>query len=151
MTEENPHIQWVQKTDNLWYAYDIAQRQLRPTGYELAVNYENGYAWVKPQGLKVDDDQVNRGMIGVAAKCDVSDDLFMSVNSYFGCLLGLDGSVYAEGPYYIGIKPELVKLMHANGDKKLTKAQNKKMRLYLTRSQRSYPMTQKIDNDDWDF
>lgn len=151
MTEENPHIQWVQKTDNLWYAYDIAQRQLRPTGYELAVNYENGYAWVKPQGLKVDDDQVNRGMIGAAAKCDVSDDLFMSVNSYFGCLLGLDGSVYAEGPYYIGIKPELVKLMHANGDKKLTKAQNKKMRLYLTRSQRSYPMTKKIDNDDWDF
>lgn len=146
MTEDAPQVVWVQQANNLWYAYVTAKKQLRPTGYESVTNYVDGYAWVRPQGIEVPDNQVMRGM--VAKGC--TDQMFESAKPYFGCMLGLDGSVYADGPYYLGVVPQLRGLMQANGNRKLTMSQNKKMKLYITREVRSYPM-QKIDADDWDF
>lgn len=151
LSEEHPRIVWGKNTDNLWYAYDMTQKQLRPNGYEMVTNYQDGYAWVKPKGYFVPDDAVTRGMVKLVTKQNVSDEVFASQQPYFGSLLGLDGEVYAEGPYYINLLPNVIHLVHANGDKKLTKTQNKKLGLYMTQLYRSYPMETKINVDNWDF
>lgn len=151
LTEENPRIVWGEKSDKLWYAYDLVQRQLRPEGYEQVLNYQDGYAWVRAKGTVVPDNPTTRAMVKNVTGQEATDELFNSAIPYFGSLLGLDGSVYAEGPYNVALLPQLIKLMHAYGDKKLTKSQNKKMSLYITRDQRTYPMQTKIDDADWDF
>lgn len=145
-SEENPQIVWTQKADSLWYAYELAKKTVRPIGYENVTNYKDGYAWVRTKDLLIEDNQVMRGMI--TNNC--TEEVFNKSLNLYGSVLGTNGEVYAEGPYYIGVMPKLISLMHAFGDKKLTKSQDKKMRLYITREARSYPIN-KIDNEDWDY
>ena len=147
-TEAHPRFVWgKQASDSLWYAYDLTKKMQRKQGYKDAMNYKDGYAWVLPEGMVAENTPTMRCMMAKGT----TDDYFNKVKaSLFGSVIGEDGDVYAEGPYYIDVLPKLIKLMHANGNKKLTKSQNKKMMLYITRDDRSYPM-QKIDEEDWDY
>ncbi len=138
--KKNPNCVWVQEQqDTLWHIYTIATATVDSIGYADVINFVDGYAWVKPKDLFLPRNKITVGL-----------ELLSDVKT-FGTIIGENGQTYFSEPITLSFFPKVVEIINKHFKKPLTKAQAHKVSLFLTRDKRTYPMNDKIAEDNWDF
>lgn len=150
---------WVKKTDGLWYNYNVAMKQLFEAGYKDVESFKNGFAWVRPEGFIVPENQLNRALLGLQSPVATSSKdkdapvqlTFGQLESTFGIIIGKDGTTYFDAPIPLSLYPKVVDIINRHYMRPLTKSEAKKVLLYLSREHRSYPLNGQVEEENWDF
>lgn len=147
--EDNPTKLWVKKSDKLYYTYDLATKKESTTGYSNVTSFRAGYAWATPSTLTVTDNLINRTQAGVPAK-DTENATFASVKNNFGYIIGENGTTYVDQPVALGQYDNIMKVVKQK-NRPLTASEIRVWLLQTTRSARTYPLNQRVSEEDWDY
>ncbi len=143
----DPECVWVLKDDMLWYNYNVSNNNLGNKGYLQCSNFANGFAWVKPKNLIVENNAITQAMINTVAKNTSSKDFSVE----YVIVVGEDNQVYYDWPIPQALFEKVVDIINTKYKRPLTKAEMKRVGLYITRDVRSYPLNETIRNENWDF
>lgn len=152
-SERNAQHFWVMKSDSLYYHFNLNTKQLSSKGYKAVTNYENGIAHVAPQGMIVDDTQVNRAQIYAPnTSKDILDTLDLSKRTdVFGYLLNTEDILVMDIPVSTMYKDAVLKELDRLGGRVPTKTEKKNIILEATRENRSYDLKTILSEDEWNY
>lgn len=152
-TERKASHLWVQKSDSLYYHFNVAKQEVAETGYKAVDNFKDGIAHVIPVGMELLDTPVNRAQLFVPnTPCAtiINADFTKGTRTY-GYLLNTEDELLIDLPvsslYIDAVVKELKKL----GNRKPTQTEKKAILLYVTRENRSYDMKSTISEDEWNY
>lgn len=151
-TERNAKDIWVGKEDNLYYHYHVTSKTLAKTGYESANNFHNGIALVRPVGMKLEDNEVNRAQM-FAPNTNHKEIASVKISESIGCfgyLINSEDLVLFDLPvstFYLDSVVEKLK----QSTKKLTEAAKRNILLDVTKENRSYNLKSTLDENEWNY
>ena len=136
----------------MYYHYHVTSKTLAKTGYESANNFHNGIALVRPVGMKLEDNEVNRAQMFAPntnhkeiASVKISESI-----GYFGYLINSEDLVLFDLPvstFYLDSVVEKLK----QSTKKLTEAAKRNILLDVTKENRSYNLKSTLDENEWNY
>ena len=177
VTQPNPTNLWAQKDDKLYYNFDLQRKAITSEGYEDVRNFTDGYAWVRPVGMKVELDDLRAELIGLDAMVNSQNvanakagkkvvvtrkEVFEANKGVFGYVTDLQNRRVVSYPIPAAKTADMVKLIQAKGAA-LTDGEVHKELLELTSGSRTYmlnlpgsakvktTLSSKIDEVNWDY
>jgi len=149
---ETKHL-WVQKSDSLYYHFNVDTQKLSPTGYKAVNNFVRGIAHVVPVDMVVDSTQVNRAQLFAPnTKKETIDALnFEKHLDAFGYLLNTNDTLLMDYPVSTLYKDDVLKEIEQRGGRVLSKTEKKNILLKVTRGNRSYDLKTTISEDEWNY
>ena len=142
--EINTQNFFVKKADNMYYVYDIVTQSEGTVGYAGAGAFRGGLAWVRPNGIDVPDNNLNRGLMGII------NGEFDKYKNEFGFIINTNDKVmFPEliNAYYFTKASERIR----QEGRALTKNEAKKELLEYSKKYRKYNLSDKIDEYNWDY
>ncbi len=142
--EINTQDFFVKKADGLFYIFNINTQSEGAVGYAEAGAFRRGLAWVRPSGIDVPDNSLNRGLMGI------SDGEFDKYKNEFGFIINTNDEVmFPEliNAYYFTKASERIRQV----GRALTKNEAKKELLEYSKKYRKYNLSDKIDENNWDY
>lgn len=150
-TYKYPDCMWVMK-DSLWYNYNIVSQSISEDGYKVVVsNFDNGYSLVQPNNMTVGETVLSRSMLELPSLNIGKDDKFNNSQNAFGFVIGKDNKQYISLPVTMNLYEKVVEYIKKNNNQPLDQSQSRRLLLSLTKKSRSYPLTDKITDDNWDY
>ena len=151
-SERNVKNFWVQKTDNLYYHYDITDKSLSPVGYKAVGNFKEGYASVIPKDFVVDDTPVNRAQIFEpnTPKEKMNNVVWEKEVESFALVINEKDEIVFSLP----VSPLYIKKVRDVLKKKggvLSLNEQKSVILNLTVENRSYGLDETISEEEWNY
>lgn len=144
---------WVKKSNGLYYHYNLITKQLSGVGYKGVTNFNDGYSFVIPNSIRVEDNQVNNSQYfhPNTPNATIKNLNKSESNINFGYVVDENDNCVFDLPvseiYYEAIKDELIKL----GGRIPTSNEKKRILLEITKTNRSYGLDSLISEDDWDY
>ena len=152
-TERYARNFWVQKADSMYYNYNIEKGQEASKGYKYALNFKDGVACVVPYGFTPKDDLLNQALL-----CEPNTDpaTIKQIKpsekvGFYGILINPNDEVLFSEPItsvYLDKAREAIK---AKGGAPLTKMEMKNFLLEVTKTNRSYPLSDTLGEDEWNY
>ncbi len=142
--EINTRYFFVKKADNMYYVYDTVTQGEGTVGYVGASAFRRGLAWVRPNGIDVPDNNLNRGLMGI------TNGEFDKYKNEFGFIINAhDEVMFPEliNAYYFTKASERIR----QEGRALTKSEAKKELLEYSKKYRKYNLSDKIDEYNWDY
>ena len=150
-TSKSPDCMWVMK-DSLWYNYNIISQSISGDGYKVVVNnFDNGYSLVQPTNMTVSENVLSRSMLELPPVNIGKEDKFNSSQNAFGFVIGKDNKQYISLPVTMNLYDKVVEYIKKNNNQPLDQSQSRRLLLSLTKKSRSYPLKDKITDDNWDY
>ena len=152
-SERNAKHFWVMQSDSLYYHYNISTKNLSNVGYKAVFNFDKGLAYVVPQGLKVEDNQINRAQMFApnTAKTTI-DALDMSKHTgAFVNIINTKDEIVFDLPISTMYMDTIRKEIEKRGGKQLTATEKKNILLNVTRENRSYDLKSIIGEEEWNY
>lgn len=152
-TEKNQQHFWVQKSDSLYYHYNMNTHKLATTGYKVANNFENGLAFVVPKLMLLLDTEVNRAQVYYpgASQAEIAKVNIAENKGVFGILVNTDDEVVLNKPVSTAYEEKAKERISSLGNRPLTGTESRRLLLELTNENRSYNMKKVLDEDEWDY
>ena len=144
---------WVMKSDSLYYHYNMLTSKLSNKGYKLVNNYENGFAYVVPQGVKIEDTPVNRAQLFVpnTLKSTIDAADMSKVSDSYVIIVNTNDDVVFDLPVSTLYMNDVRKEIEKNGGKQLSKGEKKNLLLKITRENRSYDLKSTLGEEEWNY
>ena len=150
-TCKSPDCMWVMK-DSLWYNYNLRSRSIGGDGYKVVVdNFDNGYCLVQPKNMIVSETVLSRSMLELPCVNIGNEDKFNSSQNAFGFVIGKDNRQYFSLPVTLNMYDKVIESIRKNNNQPLDQSQSRRLLLSLTKKSRSYPLADKITDDNWDY
>ena len=152
-TERNATIFWVQKSDSLYYHYNMSTGKTSSNGYKTVSNFQKGFAYVVPQNLEVEDTPINRAQIyepNTPKKTIDALDISKHLGEFVNIINDKDEMVFdlpVSTMYYEKIRDEIIK----RGKSTLTVSEKKNILLEATRENRSYDLKSTLGEEEWNY
>lgn len=152
-TERNAKHFWVQKSDSLYYHYNLNNSQVASTGYKSVANFVKGVANVIPVDLKIDDTPVNRAqMFAPNTPKETIDKLDMSTTAGKFCyLLNTENVLLIDFPVTALYRDAVLKEIEKRGGRSLSEMEKKSILLDVTRENRSYDLKSTLSENEWNY
>lgn len=152
-TEPNARHYWVQKSDSLFYHYNLDSGKESKTGYSIVDNFKDGYAIVAPVDMKINDNMVTRAQTCKpnTAKSDIDVIEMKKMRAYFGYLLNTEDVLVMDRPVSVAYRDAVIKKIAEYKGKKLTEQDKKNILLEVTRENRSYNLNATLDEEEWNY
>jgi len=144
--KDDPAI-YVKKEDGLWYVFNLKLQKTMGRGYKSVGYFVDGVSWVKPAGLTVTDNVLNRSLV----KAGTNDVLFDQAKSEFALTVDTEGHELTPIPIPTRYMPQLRKMLRERGLQPLSQTDMKSLMLRLTGKQRHYDINVRIDESNWDY
>ena len=142
--EINTQNFFVKKADNMYYVFDVVTQGEGKVGYAGARAFRGGLAWVRPSGIDVPDNNLNRGLMGI------TNGEFDKYKNEFGFIINANDEVmFPEliNAYYFTKASERIR----REGRALTKNEAKKELLEYSKKYRKYNLSDKIAEYNWDY
>lgn len=152
-SERGANDYWVEKSDSLYYHYNVAKKKLSKTAYKEVTNFMNGVALVRPADMKLDDNQVNRAQV-YAPNTDNATLNAVNLDKMlgsFGYLLAADDVVIFDRPVSTLYKDAVLKKIVELGHRVPTEQEKKNILLEVTRENRSYNLDKTLGEEEWNY
>lgn len=152
-TEPNARHYWVQKSDSLYYHYNLDTGRESETGYRYVNNFKDGYAMVVPVNMEIKDDMVTRAQTCKpnTPKSDIDAVDMKKVRARFGYLLNTEDVLVMDRPVAVAYKDAVIKKIAEHNGKELTEQDKKNILLDTTRENRSYNLNATLDEEEWNY
>lgn len=144
---------WVKKADGLFYHYNTVTKSEAGKGYKIAANFERGFAHVVPDEIAVFDIPLNRAQLfpPMTAQSTIQGaDLNKFTNS-FGYLVNEEDVEVMKLPVSTIYKDAVIDKILKSGKHVLTAMEQKQILLELTLANRTYKLTYKIKEEEWNY
>lgn len=138
---------YVKKEDGLWYVFNLKLQQTMGCGYKSVGYFVDGVSWAKPAGLMVDNDGLNRALVGENA----NDVLFEQTQDEFVLAVDTEGRELIPTPIPVRYMPQLRQVLREHNFQPLSRTDVKSLKLRLTGKQRHYDIKTRIDESNWDY
>lgn len=152
-SERGANDYWVQKSDSLYYHYNVAKKKLSKNAYKDVANFMNGVALVRPADMKLEDNQVNRAQT-YAPNTDNATLGAVNLDNMlgaFGYLLAADDVVIFDRPVSTLYKDAVLKKIAELGHRVPTDQEKKNILLEVTRENRSYNLDKTLGEEEWNY
>lgn len=152
-SERNTKHFWVQKSDSLYYHFNLKTNKLSDIGYKVVYNFKNGMAYVVPQGLVVEDTPVNRAQTYAPNTPKATLDA-LDMSKMQGCYVNIindkDEMVF-DLPVSTMYKDTVRDILIKRGNKMLSDSEKKEIILDVTRENRTYDLDKVISENEWNY
>lgn len=152
-TERNAKNIWVQKSDSLFYNYNVERAQETTKGYKYVNNFKDGITLVVPKGFTPKDDLLNKALF--YAPNTASETILQLQPSkqigYYGILINVNDEVLFSEPITSLYSDKAFDAIKAKGGIPLTKMEMKNLLLDVTKENRSYQLSETLGEDEWNY
>ena len=152
-TEPNARHYWVQKSDSLFYHYNLDSGKESKTGYSIVENFKDGYAIVAPINMEINDNMVTRAQTckpnTVKSYIDAVD--MKKMRACFGYLLNTEDVMVIDRPVAIAYRDAVIKKIAEHKGKKLTEQDKKNILLEVTSENRTYNLNATLGEEEWNY
>lgn len=152
-SERNARHFWVMKDDSLYYHLNISTKKMSSVGYKVVYNFDKELACVVPQGMKVEDSQINRAQMYApnTAKATI-DALDMSKHTgAFVNIINANDEMVFDLPVSTMYMDVIRKEIERRGGNQLSATEKKNLLLNVTRENRSYDLKATLGEDEWNY
>ena len=152
-SERNAKHFWVMKADSLYYHLNISTHSLSSIGYKVAINFEKELAYVVPQNMKVEDNQINRAQI-YEPNTDKATIDAINMSEHIGAFVNIinaNDEVVFDLPVSTLYADTVRKEIEKRDNCHLSATEKKNLLLYITRENRSYDLKSKLSEEEWNY
>lgn len=167
----NPTNLWVQKQDQLYYNFNLKDKAIVGEGFLNIKNFKDGYAWARPKGMHVPYNYLNDALVDLdplvaAKKAELEkaqqnqkrktavvvnrQEVFRANLNKFGYIIDTANQKFFQLPITSKYTAEAVELIKEK-KRPLTDSEAQNLLLQLTSSKRTYKITDKLGEENWDY
>lgn len=150
LSEPEQNYIWVQKSsqasnDSLWYNYNIQTKEMGEKGYTWVSRFYKDYCLAIPNDLEQYNTNAPLPYYGESIKKEDRQTL--------GLLVDKKGNIVFPTPIpnNFSVLDVVIDYVNRAGTREITRNEQKRLILQLTKSQRVFPITETISEKEWDF